>query len=157
LKHLELHNIYFQEWPFPNMSSVQTLSLQKCPNVDMALADFVVQRPDFASLMKLRLFLCSESKSISAVLQYFQEVAEIKELQFLMQGYNYCLLNWIIPFSRTLKHLVLESRQAWSEPTTVNPYPVEDFLTIVNSFTSLRTLGIPVVIEKSLRVRTPYL
>jgi hypothetical protein len=149
LKHLELHNIYFQEWPFPNMSSVQTLSLQRCPNVDVALADFVVQRPNFARLKKLSLFLCSESKSISAVLQYFQEVADIEELHFLMQGYNHYPLNWIVPFSRTLNHLVLESRQAWTEPTTVNPYHLEDFLSVVNTCTSLKTLGIPVVIEKS--------
>jgi len=157
LKYLELHNMYFQEWPFRNMSSVQTLSLQRCPNVDIALADFVVQRPNFARLKKLRFFLCSESKFISAVLQYFQEVAEIEELHFLMQGYNFYPLNWMTPFSRTLNHLVLESRQAWTEPTTVNPYHVEDFLSIVNTCTSLKTLGIPVVIEKCLRVRTPYL
>jgi hypothetical protein len=156
LKHLELHNIYFQEWPFPNMSSVQTLSLQRCPNVDIALADFVVQRPNFARLKKLRLFLCSDSRFISAVLQYFQEVAEIEELHFFMQGNNFYPLDWIIPFSRTLKHLVLESRQAWTEPTTVSPYYLEDLLSVVNTCTSLQTLGIPVVIEKSLRVRIPY-
>ncbi len=93
LKYLELHNMYFQESPFRNMSSVQTLSLQRCPNIDVALADFVVQRPNFACVKKLSLFLCSESKSISAVLQYFQEVAEIEELHFSMQGYNHSLPN----------------------------------------------------------------
>ncbi len=156
LKYIELHNVYFQEWPFRNMSSVMTLSLQQCPNVDIALADFVVQRPNLARLKKLRLFLCSDSKCISDVLQYLQEMAELEELHFLTQGYHFYPLNWILPFSRTLKHLVLESRQAWTEPTTVNPYHLEDLLSIVNTCTSLQTLGIPVVIERFLRVRTPF-
>ncbi len=155
LKYIELHNVYFQEWPFRNMSSVQTLSLQQCPNVDIALADFVVQRPDLACLKTLRLFLCSDSERISAVLQYFREVAELEELHFLTQGYHSYPLNWILPFSNTLKNLVLESRQAWTDPTTVNPYRLEDLLAIVNTCTSLQTLGIPVVIKRFLRVRTP--
>ncbi len=155
LKHMKLHNIYFQEWPFRNMSSVETLSLQRCPNVDIALADFVVSRPNCSRLTKLKLFLCSDPISISVVLQYLQEVAKIEELHIFTEGYHYYPLTWILPFSKTLKNLVLESRQAWTEPTTVNPYYLEDLLSIVNTCASLQTLGIPVVIRKFLRVRTP--
>jgi hypothetical protein len=135
------------------MSSVQTLSLQQCPNVDVALAYLVVQRPHLARLKKLSLFLRSKTKSILTVLQYFQEVAKIEELHILMQGHNHYPLSWIAPFSSTLNHLVLESRQAWSEPATVNPYDVEDFLIILDTFTSLKSLGIPVIIGRPLHVR----
>ncbi len=72
LKYIELHNVYFQEWPFRNMSSVMTLSLQQCPNVDNALADFVVQRPNFARLKKLRLFLCSDSNAFRSSYSNFR-------------------------------------------------------------------------------------
>lgn len=153
LTYLELQNIYIQRWPFRNTASIETLSLQRCLNVDVALAGFIAQRPDFAHLRKLRIFLCSESKSISIFFRYLQQNAKIEELQFFVQGYNCSTLDWIIPFSRTLGHLVLESRQLWSEPTSVNPYKFEDFLALISKCTSLKFLGIPVLIEKTLRVK----
>jgi len=89
LTDLELHHIYINKWQSWNMASIQTLSLQRCPNVDITLTNFVVQRPNFSRLKKPRIFLCSESKFISTVFRYFQKVAEIEELQLLMQGNNY--------------------------------------------------------------------
>lgn len=155
LTHLELHNMFLQEWPFGNMSSIQTLSLQRCPNVDMALANFIIQRPAFANLRILKLFLCSDPKFLPKILKYFEEVAELEELQILMEGNTYFPLDRILPFSKTLNHLVLESRRTWAQPITVNPYPSEDFLSIIDLCTSLRTLGIPVLIDKALCVRKP--
>ena len=156
LKSLKLHNIYIEQWPFRDMGSIETLSLQKCPHVEQALAKFVFDgRSHFARLRTLRLFLCTESFFILELLQHLQSVTELEELQIFTQESAFYPIDWILPFHKTLNHLVLESRQLWADSTSVYPCPAQGFRAILEACTSLRTLGIPVLIEETLPVRPP--
>ena len=155
LKSLTLHNMYIEQWPFRDMRCIETLSLQKCPHVDQALAKYVLdERHDFARLRTLRLFLCTKSVFILEVLQHLQGVTELEELQIFTQESAFYPIDWILPFHKTLNRLVLESRQLWADSTSVYPCPAQGFLSILEACTSLRSLGIPVLIEETLPVRT---
>ena len=149
LHYLSLNNMDILEWPFREMPSIRHLCLQQCLHTEEALSRFVEFNGHCMRLRRLEVTLSQGSTYIPGVLADLQHLTHLTSLQLLMGGEaNKFPLDGILISQRSLRHLFLESRRDASDPTTVHPYGVHEFLRITSSCCFLKTLSIPMNVSK---------
>ena len=149
LRYLGLANMDVSGWPGQEMPSLRHLNLQRCDHTEEALARFMDFNRHRMNLKRLDVSLTSPSIHFFGVLASLQGLAQLTSLQIILEGESEKFPIEIVLLSRrSLRHLSLESRRIGSDPTTVHPYEVQEFLEITDSCHLLTTLSIPIEIKR---------
>ncbi len=153
LHYVGLDNMDLSRWPSSEMPLIRHLCLMQCHNIEEALSRFVAFNKHCTRLRRLDVTLNQRSTCIREVLGKLQCLTRLTSLQLMFGGEsNKFPLEGILLSRRSLRHLFLESRRNVSDPTTVHPYQVQEFLKITESCSSLKTLSIPVKITRDSRM-----
>lgn len=149
LQYLGLNNMDMSEWSSSEMPLIRHLCLMQCHNIEEALSRFMTFNKHCTKLRRLDVTLNQRSTCILKVLGKLQCSTRLTSLQLMLGGeLNRFPLEGILLSRRSLRHLFLESRRNFSDPTTVHPYQIQEFLRITESCSSLKTLSIPVKINQ---------
>ncbi len=152
LTHLGLGYINVSHWPFEEMSSLRSLSLEQCIHVGTAFESILRASEGQLLLRELSLTLTNEPVDLKSFLGRLSQHAQLYKLRVWTAGpNNEYILPYVLRFKHSLRELELESRSIAIDARSVCLYSIQDLAEITSHCLLLRTLSIPLNINKENR------
>lgn len=146
LSYLRLRGVYLQGWDLGCIHSITSLCLRDCPKIDTFLSGWMDNYSCESRLEHMEL-LSKETSLLPHFLAH-TSAAQLKTLKVLVESRSSFPLSVIQ--GKELATLVIESRRVLHDPKTVHPYTIDELVRVLNRFTNLTALGVPVQLNLTL-------
>lgn len=146
LSHLRLSGVCLQGWDLGFIYSITSLCLLNCSEIDYYLSGWMDNYSYESRLEHLELVIPNGTSLLPQFLGH-ASAAQLKTLKVLLKSMTSFPLNVIQ--GNKLTTLVIEARRDIYDPKTVHPYTIDELVLVLNSFTNLVALGVPVHLELS--------
>ena len=132
-----------------NIQRLERLELRRCSGTKEALTNFMIYNSTGNRLKSLSLTPLDEAfEEVQAYLAWLSQYRQLRELVLLMTGRMTLPVQSILLHAKSLKFLVLETRQIINEASTAISYSIEDLELLTHGCIHLVALGLPVQIEE---------